>query len=209
MDQENIGFVQGVTGRSTESRVLKRSVRYGMSSISAALMCSARIPWISWALPLLSVFRALLTSLCRMGSGSAVQDPVIHNITRISSSIKLFIAATRSLIIDHKDFVIQTFEELGFNINYGKSSLNPKTQVEYIGYIIDTDNVHNVPWLSIGKQRIRKLKKDINRSLQVGQISARMLAKIAGQAVSMSRAILPGKLKLRSLYRVLSTLKLY
>ena len=43
------------------------------------------------------------------------------------------------------------------------------------------------------------------RSTDKGIIQARLLAKIAGQADSMSKAILPGKLQLRSLYAVLQT----
>lgn len=115
------------------------------------------------------------------------------------------VASPKESIIDHRDFVIQTFEELGFAINYDKSSTVPASKVTYIGYVIDSIGPQDQPWLFMERSKIHKLKKDLRRCLQAGAVCARLLAKIAGQAVSMSKAILPGKLKLRSLYTLLAT----
>lgn len=49
------------------------------------------------------------------------------------------IIAPKSCITDHRDFTLQTFEELGFIINYDKSQLVPTTRLEFLGYIIDTN----------------------------------------------------------------------
>ena len=62
----------------------------------------------------------------------------------------------------------------------------------------------NHTWLNMQTSKLRKLK-DIKRCLLLGKIQARLLAKICGQAVAMSKAILPGKLKLRYLYSLLAT----
>ena len=115
------------------------------------------------------------------------------------------IAASKSFVTDHRDFVLQTFEDLGLTVNYEKSVKDPSTRLEFIGYIVDTLGPDNEPWLFISSQKILKLKKDIRWSIDKEFIQARLLAKIAGQAFSMSKAILPGKLKLCSLYAALQT----
>ena len=119
------------------------------------------------------------------------------------------IIAQRASITDHGDFVLQTFEDLGFVINYDKSILTPVTCIEFIGYVIDSLGPDGKPWVSITQARIRKLKKDISRAIAKGYIQARLLAKIAGQAITMCRAILPGKLKLRSIYALLRSRELW
>jgi len=114
------------------------------------------------------------------------------------------ILAKASAIVDHRDFVVQTFQDLGFLINFEKSTLTPNSRIEYIGYIINSNGPDGTPWLYIGTKKLCKLKKDINRCLKLKKVIARVLAKIIGQAIAMSKAILPGKLKLRSLYAVLT-----
>lgn len=115
------------------------------------------------------------------------------------------VSACDDRIIDHRDFVLQSFQELGFVVNFTKSHLVPSTKVTYIGYVIDSDGPQGQPWLYIEKHKLYKLKKDIKRCLRLGTVYARLLAKITGQAISMTKSIFPGKLKLRSLYALLST----
>jgi len=115
------------------------------------------------------------------------------------------VIAPLSCITDHKDFVIQTFEDLGFVINYEKSVLDPSTKIEFIGHLISSEGQDGEPWIFATSAKLRKLRKDIGRALDKGRIQARFLAKITGQAIYVSKAILPGKLKLRSLYALLRT----
>jgi ribonuclease HI len=112
--------------------------------------------------------------------------------------------AKRSEVTDQCDTLVHTFEELGFIIHYDKSHLVPTTRTEWIGYIIDSSG-KNVPWIYIPRSRINKLRHDMRRIIarpQVG-IKARHLARITGQCISMCKAILPAKLKLRNLYKIL------
>ena len=89
------------------------------------------------------------------------------------------------------------------DVNYDESDLIPSHCKEYIGYIIDTVYDNEYVWLNIPQKRITKLKHDITRTLKKGITTARNLARITGQCISMSKAILPGKLLLRNLYRLL------
>ncbi len=49
------------------------------------------------------------------------------------------------------------------------------------------------------------MRKDITRALKRPSANARCLARLAGQCISMCRAVFPGKLKLRVVYRLLKT----
>ena len=113
------------------------------------------------------------------------------------------LTATTSAITDHTDLVKHALEDLGFHINYEKCQLVPSEKIQWIGYIIDTIGEDGIPWVYIPQARIRKLRHDIRRAIQTGSVKARQLARIAGQCISMCKAVLPGKLQLRSIYKVL------
>ena len=117
-----------------------------------------------------------------------------------------FIASDTALNIKtKKDFVIQTLTKLGYTINFKKSNLIPNQSQVFIGYVITTNKVPNKIFIQIPTPRLKRLRHDINRALKNGKLSARALAKITGQCISMSKAILPAKLLLRNIYRDLST----
>ena len=61
--------------------------------------------------------------------------------------------------------------------------------------------------LTIPGERIRCLKRSIKQALEKQTISARSLAQIAGQCVSMTLVIFPGKLLLGNIYRLLAKKK--
>ena len=101
--------------------------------------------------------------------------------------------------------LISTFTDLGLVINEEKSDFVPKTKTVFIGFIINSRGDNNCPWLAIPQERIHKLKRDIRRVLQKPSVNARVLARICGQCISFTKAILPTKLLLRNLYRLLAS----
>ncbi len=101
--------------------------------------------------------------------------------------------------------VLDTFLELGLLPNYEKSSLIPQTTKDFIGYRLNTCNDDGKVWVQIPPERIRSVRHDIARLISTGHGTARALARVAGQCVSMCKVILPSKLLLRNLYRLLST----
>jgi hypothetical protein len=137
-----------------------------------------------------------------------VLRPVIQHLRQAGLRLTAFVddfllCASPSSLPAHKAQLLNTLQSLGFHINFEKSHLSTHCKtLQFIGYIINTDA--DVPSLSIPVTRLRKLQKDIRRALRVSTVSARFLARILGQCVSMTRAILPGKLLLRNAYRVLS-----
>ena len=102
-------------------------------------------------------------------------------------------------------FVISTLQKLGWNINFEKSKLTGEQCIEYLGLVIE--NVDGNPMLKVPKNKLSKIKKDIKRILKYETVSARLLAKITGQCLFISRAVLPGKLMLRNVYRLMKDRK--
>ena len=105
----------------------------------------------------------------------------------------------------HKELLLNTYSRLGFFINLEKSELLPKTSISFIGYVLNSVGKDNNPWISIPRDRVYKLKRDIKRVLEKGSSSARFIARICGQCISFTKAIIPTKLLLRNLYRLLSS----
>lgn len=112
---------------------------------------------------------------------------------------------SKSQITDHSDFVLHTFSDLGWRVNLAKSSLVPETQKRYLGFNIDTLGPSSEPWITVPKDRIKVLRKDITRILLHDSVNVRKLARVAGQCVSMTKAILPAKLLLRNIYRTIAS----
>ena len=117
------------------------------------------------------------------------------------------LCAKEDKICEHRDYLLHLLQQLGWTINYDKSSLTPDFKKQYIGFIIDTFKKENAIWIEIPKCRIKTVKHDIARALKKGSITARGLARITGQIVAMSKAIIPAKLLLRNCYRLLKTRK--
>ncbi len=136
--------------------------------------------------------------------------PVIQYLRRQGLRVVLYVddfllCSTEGDIVHHKDLLIETLSNLGWKINYAKSSLNPAKNILYIGYVIDTLTSADKPMLWIPQSRLSKLKHDIKRVIARGSTTARALARICGQCVSMTKVIIPAKLLLRNLYRLLKT----
>ena len=114
----------------------------------------------------------------------------------------ILLMSTENEVENHKQLLLEELESLGFIINLEKSVLVPSKIQTFIGYKIHSEGK---PYISIPSDRVYKLRKDIKRLLSKGCASARIIARVAGQCIAMTRAIIPGKLLLRNLYRLLAT----
>lgn len=125
---------------------------------------------------------------------------------RVVSYVDDFLlAAEVSEIVSHRDFAINELKQFGFKLNEKKSELTPSVRKKFIGFVVETDASANEVKISIPRDRIKKVKSNIRRALNKKEISARGLARIAGQLISMTKAIIPTKLLLRNTYRLLGT----
>ena len=139
---------------------------------------------------------------------SKVLRPIVAYLRSLGLRLVLYVddfvlLAHRDAIVYHKQVLLSTLENLGWKVNFEKSSLEPTLVKEYIGYLID--NTGEKPVIKIPRKRITKVRRDIQRCLTKGRVSARGLARLGGQCISMYKCIFPAKLQLRNLYRLLAT----
>ena len=114
----------------------------------------------------------------------------------------ILILAKPEQIKEHSNIVINTLVDLGWSLNWEKCSAEPSQEKVFLGFVLDTSN--GEPIIRVPNNRIRKLRKDITRLLHAGSSTARVVARICGQCVAMFRAIAPGKLMLRNVYKLLA-----
>ena len=134
--------------------------------------------------------------------------PIVSYLRSLGVRVSVFVddfilAADASSITDCSDQLIHCLCDLGFKINIEKSQLTPTRKINYLGYTISSLNGKVV--VKAQGARVTKLKQSIRRALKLGQVTARALARICGQCVSVAWAVTPGKLFLRHAYRLLST----
>ena len=139
---------------------------------------------------------------------SKVVRPVITYLRSIGLRVTVYVddfllAAEESCSADHIDQLTHTLTELGFIINFEKSQLVASNKISYIGYTLSSDQ--GQVRIKAQAARISKLKRSIRKALQQKSITFRCLAQICGQCVSVAWVVQPGKLFLRSAYRLLGT----
>lgn len=126
-----------------------------------------------------------------------------NDLKTVSYVDDFYLCDDASLIEGKIEYARQELGKLGWHINLKKSCFTPKTECKFIGFLVQTGVDDKAVWLKVPKNRIDKVKKDIKRILKKDQVTARALARIAGQIVSMTKAVTPAKLLLRNLYQCL------
>ena len=134
-----------------------------------------------------------------------VLRPVVQylreNLLRVNLWVDDFLLMSeKRFACDHKDLLLNTLEELGWIVNYEKSDLSDSTDCTYVGFEIESNGPGGIPWLQVTKKRVTKLKKDIHRCLSKESITSC----VAGQCVSMTKAVLPAKLLLQNIYKYIA-----
>lgn len=132
--------------------------------------------------------------------------PVIQYLRSLDIKVQVFVddfwlCGSWSTITDHTDLLVHTLQDLGWLINWDKSQLSPSNTKEYLGWLVDTTSLV----IKVTQARVKKLKRKLSYCLRKCIISARQLARVAGQCVAMTIAIIPGKMMLRGVYHLLST----
>ena len=131
--------------------------------------------------------------------------PVVTYLRSIGLRITVYVddfllAVERSCATDHIDQLIKTLTELGFTINFEKSTLVASNKINYIGYTLRSDQGQVI--IKAQATRVSKLKRSMRRALEQKSVTFRFLAQICGQCVSVAWVVQPGKLFLRHAYRL-------
>lgn len=104
----------------------------------------------------------------------------------------------RSLAIQHRNIVVSDLFSAGLTINIKKSSLEPETEKEWLGFKINTEDMR----MYVPLAKLRNVLKLIDKVLTCDFVTTRTIAKIAGRIISMSIAIGPlTKLFTRQMYK--------
>jgi hypothetical protein len=86
-------------------------------------------------------------------------------------------------------------ESLGFLVNYKKSQLNPSQQIEFLGLLVDSNDLT----LLLPGEKLRKIRKQCQKLLDHPEMSIRELSKFLGLLTSSIQAIFPAPLHFRHL----------
>ena len=100
-----------------------------------------------------------------------------------------------------QDIVVSDLDRAGFVLNVIKTHLEPVQIIDWLGFIMDLREGS----FSVPQHKIDRLKSAIANVLILDATTARSLASIVGQIISMSLAIGPvSRLRTRALYSVIN-----
>ena len=97
------------------------------------------------------------------------------------------IAAKKDKLLAEKaaKTIINNLTDAGFFINWDKSDFQPKQRGRWLGFVIDTKTLQ----LSVPREKLDKVKQEINNTTHRNTCTAKQLARIAGTISSMQPAI--------------------
>ena len=102
-----------------------------------------------------------------------------------------------------KDVVVSDLDRAGFVLNIMKSQLSPVQVIDWFGFTLDLRE--GCFCFSVPQLKIDRLKSAIAHVYMLHAITARILASIVGQIISMSLAIGPiVRLRTRALYGIIN-----
>ncbi|XP_040296051.1 uncharacterized protein LOC121007863 [Bufo bufo] len=110
----------------------------------------------------------------------------------------LLLAQDRHTLLSHLELTSNLLAGLGFPINYDKSVLTPARIMEFLGFSVDSV----AETLSLPTTKIKEIRKELRRTLDMPQISLRHLARIIGLLSSSIQAVFPAPLHYRALQRL-------
>ena len=116
----------------------------------------------------------------------------------------LIMAESASLVLLHATSALNLLESLRFVINYKKSQLTPSQQIEFLGFLIDSVGLS----LQLPGEKFRKIRKQCQKLLNLGEVSIRELSKFLGLLTSSIQAVFPAPVHYRQLHS-LNTLQSY
>ncbi len=111
-------------------------------------------------------------------------------------------------VVNTRAQIESSFAALGWSVNWDKCDLVASTDTTFVGFQVFSVGDKG-PWIRVPRKRIQKFRKLILTVLnhKSALIPVRTLARIAGRCVSMTKAVIPTKLLLRNVFRVMASKK--
>ena len=107
----------------------------------------------------------------------------------------LNLAESKTLAKEHTAGLVYLLENLGFVINYPKSQLTPSQEVEFLGFIINSNTME----LKLPGEKLKKIRAETRRLANQTQPQALALSRLLGKLNHATQAILPAPLFYRNL----------
>eukprot|EP00111_Clytia_hemisphaerica_P006267 TCONS_00018130-protein len=103
-----------------------------------------------------------------------------------------------SMIVKHRDIMAHDLKSAGLTINVKKSSLEPETEKEWLGFRINTEEMK----IYVPLPKLEAVLRVIAEILTSDLVTTRKIAKLAGRIIAMSIAIGPlTRLFTRKMYK--------
>ena len=112
----------------------------------------------------------------------------------------LVMAKSEAQLKDHVRCLVYLLENLGYIINYKNSVLTPTKQLEFLGFILDSDSAE----LRLPTDKVKKIRPDAQKLQKQSPTTARELSRFIGKLNAATKAIPPAPLFYRGLQRDLS-----
>ena len=103
----------------------------------------------------------------KLMKSSLLRQLVIHLIIYLDNI--LIMAVSKDLLLFHAGATLNLLESLGFIIKYPKSHLVPLRQLEFLGHLVDSENLS----LNLPGEKLQKIRKKCRSLLDSQSISIR------------------------------------
>lgn len=139
------------------------------------------------------IMKEVITFIRRQGIRVVVY---IDDIVIFTPVLEGNLEAARQKASDNHNFVRSTLSRLGFLIKEEKEVREPTQRMEILGLIVDSQKMS----LLVPKKKIKRLKRESKQLIASPRTTPRALAKFLGFLNHLAQAILPERLRTRSLH---------
>lgn len=126
---------------------------------------------------------------------------------RVVSYVDDFIFFIKNPTVRKIQGIVDTFQAFGLKINQQKSVLTPSQKLEFLGMVLDSKKMMIKAPKSKIRNAIREAQYIKKKLLNEEPVTKRSLARFAGLAIAISKAIIPAKLMLRFVYKAMSSVQ--
>ena len=130
-----------------------------------------------------------------------LMKPVIGLLRKIGARLIIYLddillmAESKENLIQARDSTIYLLIHLGFIINWEKSKPMPSQKVEFLGFVIDSQQMI----FNLSSEKVENIKLACRQILAEKSATVRQLAKLTGKLVSTLQAVIPANLQCRFL----------
>ncbi len=104
-------------------------------------------------------------------------------------------AESQDLLRDQVMGLVFLLENLGFVINYPKSQLEPTQEIEFLGFVVNSQTME----LKLPGEKLKKIRSEAKKMLESDHITALMLSRLLGKMNAATQAVKMAPLFYRNL----------